>query len=72
MALLTIILAATNEAEHIMARPDADVPDRTEAYEAVSTIWAEATGGLPYPIESHHFSDSDTSNHTSNSSPTEK
>jgi len=71
MALLTIILAATNEAEHIIARPDADVPDRTEAYEAVSAIWAEATGGLPYPIEHHHFSDSDTSNHTSNSDPTE-
>jgi DNA-binding MltR family transcriptional regulator len=67
MALLTIILASTNESEHITARPDAVVPDRTEAYETVSAIWAQATGGLPYPIANHHTSDPDAATHTFNS-----
>jgi DNA-binding MltR family transcriptional regulator len=54
MALLTIVLTTANKSQHISALPDSEVPDRSEAYEVVSEIWNEATGGLPYPVEHHH------------------
>ncbi|MCC7699044.1 hypothetical protein [Janthinobacterium sp. EB271-G4-7A] len=59
MALLTIILEATNNAEHISPKTDALVPDRTDAYQAVSEIWAKFSNGIPYPVEHHHVKTSD-------------
>lgn len=59
MGLLSIILVEMNKAEHITPLPDAIVPDRTEAYEFVSAIWANVSGGLPYPVAHHHTGSSD-------------
>lgn len=72
MALLTIIVAEMNKSEHISALPDIVVPDRIPAYEVVSAIWAEVSGGLPYPVAHHHLGDSDIATCTSEPAPPEK
>lgn len=54
MGLLTLIIANTNKAEHIVPQTDYSIPDRSIAFEMVSNLWAQASDGLPYPVEHHH------------------
>jgi DNA-binding MltR family transcriptional regulator len=54
MGLLTLVLQATLQSEHIPPQAEYDVPDRNDAYQQVSEIWNKVTGGLPYPVAHHH------------------
>ncbi|MDX2310144.1 hypothetical protein [Pseudomonas sp. On1] len=53
MALLTFILQATEEAQHLEPKANYEIPDSTEAYKMVSAIYEEVTGE-EYPISNQH------------------
>lgn len=53
MALLTFILKAIEETQHIEPKANYEVPDRTEAYKMVSAIYEEVTGE-EYPLKNQH------------------
>ena len=53
MSLLTFILQATDEAQHIEPKTNYEVPDRTEAYKIVSAIYEKVTGE-DYPLKNQH------------------
>lgn len=53
MALLTFILKATEETQHIEPKENFEVPDRTEAYKMVSAIYERVTGE-EYPLKNQH------------------
>lgn len=53
MGLLTYITLAFENAEHIEAAPDYVIPDRTEAYKLVSSVFTGITG-VEYPLKHEH------------------
>jgi DNA-binding MltR family transcriptional regulator len=53
MALLTYIALAIESTEHIQAAADYAIPDRTDAYKYVSTIFSGITG-VEYPLKHEH------------------
>lgn len=53
MGLLTFITLAFEETKHIDAVPDYEIPDRIDAYKAVSTIFSNITGA-EYPLKHEH------------------
>lgn len=54
MGLLTFITLAFEETEHIEAVPDYEIPDRTDAYKVVATIFSNITGSAEYPLKHEH------------------
>ena len=53
MGLLTYITLALESTEHIEAASDYAIPDRTDAYKYVSTIFSGITGA-EYPLKHEH------------------
>jgi len=53
MGLLTHITLAIHEIKHIEALPDYTIPDRTDAYKTVSSIYSAITGA-EYPLKHEH------------------
>ncbi|KTB69540.1 MULTISPECIES: hypothetical protein [Pseudomonas] len=53
MALLTFIIVAAEEAQHIEPKENYDIPDRTDTYKIVSAVYESVTGE-DYPIKSQH------------------
>lgn len=53
MGLLTHITLAFEKIEHISPLPDYTIPDRNEAYQAVSSVFTALTGS-EYPLKHEH------------------
>jgi hypothetical protein len=56
MGLLALITIELEKVEHMDAMPDFKVPDRTEEYRAVSSLFEKVTG-RPYPLKHEHEND---------------